>query len=70
MIGQQYLQALMDKELLRIVQKNFEVQETTLNQIKGFVEAGTRPLSHQLDQEAIVRQIETQVIRAEKLKIK
>ncbi len=64
-VGEQYLQALLDKELLRIAEKNFEVQQTTLDQITGFVEAGTRPLSHQLDQEAQVRQIETQVIRAE-----
>ncbi|MFC2125679.1 TolC family protein [Bacteroidota bacterium] len=64
-VADQYLQSLLDKELFRIAEKNLELQQTTLEQIRGFVEAGTRPLSHQLDQEAQVRQLETQVIRAE-----
>lgn len=64
-VGSQYLQVLLDNELLRIARNNLEVQQTTLSQIKGFVEMGTRPLSHQLDQEAIVRKLETQVIRTE-----
>lgn len=64
-VGSLYLQVLMDGELLRISRKNLEVQTTTLLQIKGFVEAGTRPLSDQLDQEATVSQIEVEVIRSE-----
>jgi len=64
-VAQQYLQVLLDQELLRISEKNLEVQDTTLRQIRGFVEAGTRPLSDQLDQEATVSQIEVDVIRAQ-----
>jgi outer membrane protein len=64
-VGQQFLQVLLDMELLRISEKNLEVQATTLQQIQGFVEAGTRPLSDQLDQEAIVSQIEVDLIRAQ-----
>jgi outer membrane protein len=64
-VAQQFLQVLLDKELLRITEKNLEVQTTTLEQIQGFVEAGTRPLSDQLDQEAIVSQIEVDLIRAQ-----
>jgi outer membrane protein len=64
-IGSEFLQVLMDKEILRISKINLDAQSTTLAQIKGFVEAGTRPLSDQLDQEAMVSQIEVEVIRAE-----
>jgi outer membrane protein len=63
-VGQQFLQVLLDQELLHISEKNLEVQATTLQQIEGFVEAGTRPLSDQLDQEATVSQIEVEMIRA------
>jgi len=64
-IGSEFLQVLMDKEILRIKKINLDAQSTTLEQIKGFVEAGTRSLSDQLDQEAMVSQIEVEVIRAE-----
>ena len=64
-VGSQFLQVLMDKEILRINRINLEAQTTTLEQIRGFVEAGTRSLSDQLDQEATVSQIEVEVIRAE-----
>ncbi|MBS0000394.1 MAG: TolC family protein [Cyclobacteriaceae bacterium] len=64
-VAQQYLQVLLDQELLRISEQNLEVQATTLRQIEGFVEAGTRPLSDQLDQEATVSQIEVEMIRAQ-----
>ena len=64
-VGSQFLQVLMDKEILRIGLINLEAQSTTLEQIRGFVEAGTRSLSDQLDQEALVSQIEVEVIRAE-----
>ncbi len=64
-VAQQFLQVLLDKELLRISEQNLEVQATTLEQIQGFVEAGTRPLSDQLDQEAIVSQLEVEMIRAQ-----
>jgi len=64
-VAQQFLQVLLDNELLRISEQNLEVQATTLEQIQGFVEAGTRPLSDQLDQEATVSQLEVEVIRAQ-----
>jgi len=64
-VGAQFLQVLMDKEILRISRKNLELQSTTLKQILGFVEAGTRPLSDRLDQEAQVSKIEVEVIRGE-----
>lgn len=64
-VGSEFLQVLMDKEILRISRINLEAQSTTLEQIRGFVQAGTRPLSDQLDQEATVSQIQTEVIRAE-----
>ncbi len=64
-VAQQYLQVLLDNELLQISEQNLEVQTTTLEQIQGFVEAGTRPLSDQLDQEATVSKIEVEKIRAQ-----
>jgi outer membrane protein len=69
-VAQQYLQALLDRELLRIARENLTNQKTTLRQIEGFVMAGTRPLSDQLNQEAEVERLEVLRIRAEnKLRI-
>ncbi|HLF34707.1 MAG TPA: TolC family protein [Cyclobacteriaceae bacterium] len=69
-VAQQYLQALLDRELLRIANENLTNQKTTLRQIEGFVAAGTRPLSDQLNQEAEVERLEVLRIRAEnKLRI-
>ena len=64
-VARQYLQILLDKELLRIAQDNLVVQNTTLDQIKGFVELGSRAIPDQYTQEALVLQLEVLKIRAE-----
>jgi outer membrane protein len=64
-VGQQFLQVLLDREILRIAIENIKNQKTTLKQIEGFVEAGTRPLSDKLNQEAEVKRLEVIKIRAE-----
>lgn len=63
-VASDFLQVLLDDELLRISEQNLDVQKSTLQQISGFVEAGTRPLSDRLDQEATVSSIEVEMIRA------
>lgn len=64
-VARQYLQILLDKELLRIAEDNLVVQNTTLDQIKGFVELGSRAIPDQYTQEALVLQLEVLKIRAE-----
>jgi len=64
-VAGQYLQILLDKELLKIAQDNLVVQNTTLDQIKAFVELGSRAIPDQYTQEALVLQLEVLKIRAE-----
>jgi outer membrane protein len=64
-VGQQYLQILLNKELLKIASDNLEVQKTTYSQTKGFVEAGVRAAPDLYTQEAQVQQSEVLKIRSE-----
>jgi outer membrane protein len=64
-IAQQYLQILLDQELLRIAIQNLENQRQQLRQIEGFVEAGLRTLSDQYNQQSEVARLTTVVLDAE-----
>ena len=64
-VSQQYLQILLDEELVKIAHDNMEVQNTTLDQIKTFVELGTRTITDEYNQEAAARQSEVLKLRAE-----
>ncbi len=64
-VSQQYLQILLNDELLNIATDNLEVQRTTLKQIDGFVEAGTRARPDLYTQEAQVQQLEVLKLRSE-----
>ena len=64
-VSQQYLQILLNKELLKIAEDNLELQKTNFEQIKGFVESGTRAKPDLYTQEALVEQLEVLKIRAE-----
>lgn len=63
-VSQQYLQILLNKELLKIATDNLELQQTTLDQIEGFVTAGSRAKPDLFTQEAQVGQLEVLNIRA------
>ena len=64
-VAQQFLQVLLDRELLRIDNENLNTQKITLNQIDGFVQAGSKPLGDKLTQEALVKKLEVTRIQDE-----
>jgi outer membrane protein len=63
--AQQYLQVLLDQELLKIAKQNLLAQQKQLKQILEFVKLGIRPLYDQYAQEAEVKRLELAVIQAE-----
>ncbi len=63
-VASQYLQVLLDQELLRIAKENAETQRITLDQIKAFVQAGSRPEADQYTQEALFKNQEVTALRA------
>ncbi len=60
----EFLQILLDEELLRIAIDNHKTQEVLLTQIEAMVEAGNKPKSDLYDQQAVVKQMELLVVRA------
>jgi outer membrane protein len=64
-IAQQYLQILLDEELLKIAEKNVQNQQDQLSRIRGFVEGGLRPQADLFSQQASVKQLELALIEAE-----
>jgi outer membrane protein len=64
-VATQYLQVLLDVELLRIARENFEVQETTLDQVKAFVEVGSRSQVDAYNQDALTKSAELRMVQAE-----
>jgi outer membrane protein len=64
-VATQYLQVLLDIELHRIAKQNHETQLLQLEQVKGQVEVGTRPIVDQLNQEAQTSNAELRVLQAD-----
>lgn len=63
-VALQFLQVLLDQELLKISEQNLITQEQTLAEISGFVEAGSRPEVDRYRQDADVKSFELLVIQA------
>lgn len=63
-VALQFLQVLLDQELLIIAEQNLNTQQRTLDEIIGFVEAGSRAPVDQYRQEADVKRFELLVIQA------
>lgn len=63
-VALQFLQVLLDQELLKISEENLVTQQRTLDEITGFVEAGIRPEVDRYRQDADVKSFELLVIRA------
>ncbi|MFA0963154.1 TolC family protein [Roseivirga sp. BDSF3-8] len=61
----QYMQVLLDKQLLVIAKENLEAQKNQAERIKGLVEAGARPIVDQYNQEAEVGRVQVEVVRGE-----
>ncbi|MCH7402931.1 TolC family protein [Belliella kenyensis] len=64
-IAQQYLQALLSEELVRIAKENLENQRQLLSQIEGFVNVGLRTLADLYNQQSEVARLETVLLDAE-----
>ena len=61
--SQQFLQILLDKELLRIAEENLEVQKRLYNQIETYVKLGTRTTSELITQKAQLQVAEVNLIQ-------
>jgi len=64
-VTQQFLNVLLDKELLRIAQENIAAQKQQLERIKGFVETGAVFVGDQYNQEAEIKSLELAAIEAD-----
>lgn len=64
-VGTQYLNVLLDVELLRIARENFEVQKKQLEQIQEFVKVGSRSPVDEYNQDALTKGAELRAVQAE-----
>ncbi len=64
-VSQQYLQVLLNQELLKIAQANLEQQEELLESVTIFVEVGTQNIADQYNQEAETKRVALTVVEAE-----
>lgn len=64
-ISGQYLQVLLDQELLRIAQENLDVQKKQLAQIQEMVSLGSRSPVDQYNQDSQAKGAEIQALQAE-----
>ncbi|MBL7875909.1 MAG: TolC family protein [Cyclobacteriaceae bacterium] len=63
-VANQYLQVLLDQELVRIAEENLKTQNTILEQMQGFHEVGSRPITDVYDQDALAKTAQVLLIRA------
>src|SRR5687767_5846334 len=56
-VASQYLQVLLDQQLLKIAEENLNAQRVTLEQTKGFVEVGARAATEEYNQNALVQNL-------------
>jgi len=64
-VSQQYLQVLLNQELLRIAKSNLKQQNELAESIKIFVETGTRNIADQYNQESEARKAALSVVEME-----
>jgi outer membrane protein len=64
-VSSQYLQVLLDMELLRIAKENAEAQKKQYEFVKAQVEVGSRSPVDEYNQQALVSNADVQVARAE-----
>jgi outer membrane protein len=63
-IATQYLQVLLDQELMRIAEENMKTQNTILEQIQGFFSVGSRAITDVYNQDAQAKLAQVLYIRA------
>ncbi len=64
-VSQQYLQVLLNQELLRIAEANLSQQEELFESVEAFVTSGLRNIADQYNQEAEAKRAALQVVEAE-----
>jgi outer membrane protein len=64
-VATQYLQVLLDQELLKIAQENVALQKTIYEQVKAQVELGSRSPVDEYNQQAQVSNAEVRMVQAE-----
>jgi outer membrane protein len=63
-VASQYLQVLLDQELMRIAEENYKTQNTMLEQMQGFVDVGARAVTDVYNQDALTKTAQVLFIRA------
>ena len=63
-VSSQYLQVLLDQELMKIAERNIELLKAQLDQIKGQVELGAKAEVDGITQDALVKGAELAFLRA------
>jgi outer membrane protein len=63
-VASQYLQVLLDQELLRIAEENHTAQQALLDKIQASYDVGARAITDVYAQDAIVKGLEVNAIRA------
>jgi len=63
-IATQYLQVLLDQQLLKIAEENLKAQEVLLEQIQGFFDVGSRAITDVYTQDALTKSAKVLSIRA------
>ncbi len=64
-VATQFLQVLLDQELLKIALENVVLQQATLDQVKGQVELGSKSPVEEYNQQALLSNAELRVAQAE-----
>lgn len=64
LVATQYLQVLLDQELLKIAQENLKTQQALLDQMQGFYDVGSRAITDVYSQDALLKTAQVSVIRA------
>jgi outer membrane protein len=63
-VATQYLQVLLDQELMHIAEENYKTQTTILEQIQGFFDVGSRAITDVYNQDAQAKTAQVLYIRA------
>ena len=63
-VANQYLQVLLDQELVHIAEENLKTQNTMLEQMRGFYEVGSRAVTDVYNQDALAKTAQVLLIRA------
>jgi outer membrane protein len=64
LVANQYLQVLLDQQLLKIAEENLKTQQSLLEQTQGFFDVGSRAITDVYNQDALLKTAQVAVIRA------